>query len=160
MLSSYHLLCLLRQAAGEVAVLEEFPEATIVRPAVCFGAEDKFLSRLAQLHRLPLMIPLPNGGDTIKHPVWGLDVAQGIINSLFEPHALGQVYEFVGPKQYTVRQLVEYVNETIRKPRTVVGFPSVATPAFTIAARISGLARIKRMPSTAELYTVRPSPSL
>ena len=84
------------QARGEKAVLEEFPEATIIRPAVCFGLEDKFLNRLAQLHRLPLFIPLPNGGNTIKHPVFGLDVAQGIINTISDPQAVGRTYEFYG----------------------------------------------------------------
>ena len=35
------------QARGETAVREEFPEATIVRPATCFGHEDHFLNYYA-----------------------------------------------------------------------------------------------------------------
>lgn len=35
------------QARGEMAVREEFPEATIVRPATCFGHEDHFLNYYA-----------------------------------------------------------------------------------------------------------------
>lgn len=141
------------KAAGEAAVLEEFPEATIVRPAVLFGAEDRFLNRLGNLNRFPFFIPLPNGGETIKQPVWGLDVAQGIVNSLDDPHAMGQVYECVGPRQYTTRELVEYVNEAIRKPRMVVGYPEIANPGFLLAARMVGIARLKSLPRVAELET-------
>jgi hypothetical protein len=30
----------------------------------------QFLNRLAQLHKMPFFIPLPNDGATIKHPVY------------------------------------------------------------------------------------------
>ena len=35
------------QARGETAVRQEFPEATIVRPATFFGHEDHFLNYYA-----------------------------------------------------------------------------------------------------------------
>lgn len=35
------------QAEGEMAVREEFPEATILRPGPVFGQEDSFIVRLA-----------------------------------------------------------------------------------------------------------------
>ena len=35
------------QAEGEKVARQLFPETTIVRPALCFGFEDKLLHRLA-----------------------------------------------------------------------------------------------------------------
>ena len=40
-------LFFLWQARGEVAVRQEFPEATILRPATFFGHEDRFLNYYA-----------------------------------------------------------------------------------------------------------------
>lgn len=51
-----------RQAQGEAAVKEEFPEATIVRPAKLFGNEDRLLQWMAEFGfkfgRLPLVSAL------------------------------------------------------------------------------------------------------
>ena len=40
------------KAAGETAVREAFPEATIVRPTDIYGAEDRFLNRFGIMVRL------------------------------------------------------------------------------------------------------------
>ena len=45
------------QARGEAAVREEFPDATILRPATCFGHEDHFLNYYACKLRIKLNIP-------------------------------------------------------------------------------------------------------
>ncbi|MEM8755967.1 MAG: SDR family NAD(P)-dependent oxidoreductase, partial [Pseudomonadota bacterium] len=51
------------KAAGEAAVLEAFPEATILRPSIVFGVEDQFFNRFAAMARLSPVVPMV-GADT------------------------------------------------------------------------------------------------
>lgn len=65
------------QYDGETAVRSEVPGATIFRPAVMTGVEDRFFNAYAQLVKKLPFIPLVDGGETRLQPVWVRDVAQG-----------------------------------------------------------------------------------
>ncbi|KAK2188253.1 hypothetical protein NP493_138g01010 [Ridgeia piscesae] len=101
---------------GELAVREEFPEATILKPADIFGSEDRFIHYYASRWRRAYgTIPLWKGGrQTIKSPVFCSNVAEGIINAIYEPESVGQTYECVGPSRYYLRDLVEYMYRVMR----------------------------------------------
>ena len=43
----------------------------------------------------------PQGEMTIKQPIFRSDLATGIMNSLYDPSAMGQIYEAVGPDRMT-----------------------------------------------------------
>eukprot|EP00795_Rhopilema_esculentum_P011407 gene11407-21605_t len=104
-------------AQGERAVKQEFPEATILRPAECYGHEDKFLNMYAYLRNLPFGQPLiDNGMETKKRPVLVADVAQAIVNAALDESAAGKTYELYGPEEYYLHDIVEYVYKIIRKP--------------------------------------------
>ena len=137
---------------GEVAVREEFPSATIIRPANLFGADDRFIARIADALAVPGPFPLPNMGTAIKTPVYAGDVAQGIVATLSEPEAVGATYELVGPREYTMAQLVEYVGETTRKPAWTVPVPDLAQPVLEVAASIAEMPRLKVLPNKEELF--------
>lgn len=83
---------------GELAVREEFPQATIIRPSDVYGAEDRFLRMYAHNWRHQLRgVPLwKNGTETIKQPVFVSDVAQAIVNAAKDPDTAGQIYQAVG----------------------------------------------------------------
>lgn len=67
------------KAAGEDAVREVAPGATIVRPADMYGAEDRFLNTFARMHQsLPRTI-LVDGGVARCQPVFVMDVAEAIV---------------------------------------------------------------------------------
>lgn len=58
------------KAAGEKAVLQEFPNATILRPSYMFGSEDNFLNTLATVARSLHVMPLLSGGTARMQPVY------------------------------------------------------------------------------------------
>lgn len=150
------------KALGEEAVLAEFPEATIIRPGIMFGAEDNFIRRLADLAAMPGPFPLPNEGAAVKQPVYVGDVAQAIINSIDDPDAKGATYELVGPREYTMAELMKYIGDTTRKPVSTIpvpgddfmGLPTFGLPmaGLKIGMKIMGFARLGMLPNEEELY--------
>lgn len=83
---------------GELAVRDEFPEATIIRPADIYGSEDRFLRYYAHVWRRQFRsMPLWYKGErTVKQPVYVTDVAQAIVNCAKDPDTAGKVYQAVG----------------------------------------------------------------
>lgn len=83
---------------GEIAVREEFPEATIFRPADIFGHTDRFSSRFADVYRRQFYkLPLWKMGRGIfKQPVFVQDVAQGIANAITDEDSVGKTYDCLG----------------------------------------------------------------
>jgi uncharacterized protein YbjT (DUF2867 family) len=67
------------KAEGEIALREEFPQATLIKPSLVFGPEDQFFNKFAGLARLLPFLPLIGGGHTKFQPVFAGDVADAIV---------------------------------------------------------------------------------
>ncbi|XP_015901149.1 NADH dehydrogenase [ubiquinone] 1 alpha subcomplex subunit 9, mitochondrial [Ziziphus jujuba] len=114
------------KAAAEKSVMEEIPEATILRPAVMIGTEDRILNRWAQFAKKYSFMPLVGDGSTKIQPVYVVDVAAAIMAALKDDGtSMGKVYELGGPEIFTVHELAEIMYDVIREwPRYVkVPFP-------------------------------------
>ena len=105
---------------------------TLLRPSVIFGAEDRFLNTFAALQALAPVIPLA-GSHARFQPVWVDDVAAAIAACLDRPESIGKTYELVGPKVYTLSELVRLAGRWSGHER-----PQIALPEF--AARLQALA--------------------
>jgi uncharacterized protein YbjT (DUF2867 family) len=112
------------KAAGEAAVLAAFPAATIVRPSLVFGQEDRLFNRFAALARVAPILPLIGGGQTRFQPVFVGDVADAVVATLDRLEAEGKVYELGGPEILTFRQLMELLLVEIRRQRLLVPVPA------------------------------------
>ncbi len=93
---------------------------TIFQPSVVFGEHDKFLNMFARLVRLFLVIPL-GSPDARFQPVWVEDVARAIVRSLAMAETAGKTYPLVGPRVYTLRELLELVIALSGKWRLLIG---------------------------------------
>ncbi len=108
---------------GENAVLVNFLSATILRPSVVFGAEDKFLNRFAKLAQLSPALPLIGGGKTKFQPVFVGDIAEAVLAVLNKPEALGKIYQLGGQRVYTFKEIMQFILSTIDKKRCLISIP-------------------------------------
>ncbi|KAL7418564.1 Protein-lysine N-methyltransferase efm5 [Cryptotrichosporon argae] len=99
--------------AGERAVREAFPEATIVRPGPLFGGEDWLLNAAAQW---PILFKL-NHGQTKILPVHVLDVAEALSLMLTAPvTSVASTFALPGPAVHTYQSILELISAMTLKP--------------------------------------------
>jgi uncharacterized protein YbjT (DUF2867 family) len=110
------------KAAGETAVRTAFPEATIFRPSVVFGDGDSFLTMFARLLKYAPIVPLASP-DARFQPVWVGNVADAVVEALVRPESAGRTFELCGPREYSLRELVEFTGRVTGRRRLVVGLP-------------------------------------
>jgi uncharacterized protein YbjT (DUF2867 family) len=108
---------------GEAAVLEEFPDAIILRPSIVFGPEDQFFNRFAAMARISPFLPLIGGGKTRFQPVFVGDVAAAIAGCLAGAGKPGTVYELGGPEVLTFRELLNLTQEWSDRARAYLPLP-------------------------------------
>jgi NADH dehydrogenase len=110
------------KTAGEKAVLTHFPNATIIRPSVVFGADDNFFNKFAAMAKSFRMLPVICG-DTKFQPVFVGDVADAIVSIISDETTAGKIYELGGPKAYSFRELLELVNKVTEQNVPLITIP-------------------------------------
>lgn len=111
------------KARGEQVVLgAEGLAVTVFRPSVVFGPEDRFLNTFACLARYLPVLALACPQARFQ-PVYVGDVARALAEALDEPEAHGKRYDLCGPREYTLKALVEYACAATGRHRLVLGLP-------------------------------------
>jgi NADH dehydrogenase len=111
------------KAMGEQAALAATDLAvTAFRPSVIFGPEDAFLNTFAALARAFPVLPIACPRARFQ-PVYVADVAHVMSRALDELSTHGKTYELCGPRQYTLKELVELVCQITGRHRAVIGLP-------------------------------------
>jgi len=108
---------------GERAVLEEFPDAVILRPSIVFGPEDEFFNRFGALAAMSPFLPLIGGGRTKFQPVFVGDLAAAVAAALEGAGKPGVVYEIGGPEVFSFRQLLDKTMEWTDRKRGFLRLP-------------------------------------
>ena len=100
-------------AAGELAV-------SVFRPSVIFGHDDSFFNRFAELLAAAPLFPLACPEARFA-PVYIGDVVAAFVDSIDDKRTFGEAYDLCGPREYTLRELVEYTAEVQGLRRRVLG---------------------------------------
>lgn len=125
------------KAAGENAVREAFPAVTIFRPSVVFGDGDSFLALFARLLKYAPIMPLASPEARFQ-PVWVGNVADAIVEALLRPEAEGKTFELCGPREYSLRELVQLTARLTHRRRWVVGLSPALSWAQAYALEMVG----------------------
>ncbi len=113
-------------------------EATSFRPSVIFGRDDHFTNRFADLLRKAPVLPLACA-DSRFAPVFVEDVVQAFVRSLDRPAAIGQRYDLCGPREYTLREIVEYLARVTERKRIIIGLgPALSKLQAAILQHVPG----------------------
>ncbi|TYJ54283.1 hypothetical protein B9479_005042 [Cryptococcus floricola] len=117
--------------AGERAVRDAFPEATIVRPSQMFGHEDWLLNQIA---RYPIFSKL-NGGQTRLFPAHVIDVAEALNRMLNAPvTSTASTFALPGPELYTWAELERLVSTLVLQPASTA--PTLPKPVALLLANL------------------------
>lgn len=111
------------KAEGEAGMLEEFPDAIILRPSIVFGPEDAFFNRFAALAGMSPFLPLIGGGKTRFQPVFVGDLAAAIAAAAAGQGTPGRIYEIGGPEVLTFRQLLDKTQTWTDRRRVYLPLP-------------------------------------
>ncbi|KAI8970396.1 hypothetical protein BDF20DRAFT_891006 [Mycotypha africana] len=109
------------KALGERAVKEVIPDATIVRPGIMWGHEDRFLNRIGTGDGWEFYT---NEGNTKIRPVSAVDVAHGLEVIFTAESSMGKTYEFYGPKEYKVKEIFDLARDITMKPLPIRHIPN------------------------------------
>ena len=122
------------RAQGENELKSIIPndKLTIIRPSIIFGENDHFFFRFAKLSNLTPFLPLPGGGRTKFQPVFVKDIAISIEKIISNVSYQGKVYELGGPKIFSWKELMQFLNKNLLIPRLLISIPFqlLSMPAF------------------------------
>ncbi|MEP9359102.1 NAD-dependent epimerase/dehydratase family protein [Sphingomonas sp. KR3-1] len=123
------------KAAGEAAVRQAFPAATILRPSFVFGREDQFTNRFAALVGAGPVVPVVRA-EVRFQPVYVVDVAKAVVAALADPEAhAGKAYALAGPDTLTMAGLFQWLAAaTGHKP----AFAELPDPIGALIAALPG----------------------
>jgi uncharacterized protein YbjT (DUF2867 family) len=122
------------KSANEKAVMDSGLSYAILRPTVLFGKEDVLINNIAWLLRYLPFFGLPGDGSYRLSPVYVDDLAKLAVEAVYKKE--NYIWDTVGPDEFTFRELVELIGQTVNKQRPLLALP----PRLALlAAQLLGL---------------------
>jgi uncharacterized protein YbjT (DUF2867 family) len=119
---------------------------TIFRPSLVFGVGDDFFGHvLKNLVSQAPIVPQIGDGMFLFRPIWVGDVAQCFVQALTNPATSAQIFDLVGPKEYTFKELSALMQTVlgIKKPVVPVPLPimDIMVPLMNIVPAIAPITK-------------------
>jgi uncharacterized protein YbjT (DUF2867 family) len=109
---------------GEMAVRAAFPAATILRPSLLFGREDRFVNRFAAMVANAPVVPVLRAGTRFQ-PVYVADVAQAAVVALGNADVQGRMFELGGPDIMSMGDLIRWIARAIGRDPMILELPDL-----------------------------------
>ena len=113
----------LTKIAGEMAVCDAVPGASILRPGLIIGPEDGFFQRFGRMSMISPFLPVVAGGRTKFQPVLVTDVAEAIFAAATRSDVAGKTYEIAGDRIYSMRELMALLLRLTGRRNLVISIP-------------------------------------
>jgi NADH dehydrogenase len=108
---------------GEEAVRNAFKQATILRPSVLFGPDDRFVNLFAGLIEALPVLPVFGAAAQLQ-PLFVDDAAKALAEALADPDSHGgKTYELAGPEPIAMGRLNRMIAEAQGRKRLFVELP-------------------------------------
>ncbi len=101
-------------------------DSTIFQPSVIFGEGDAFFNRFASLLSFTPILPIACPQARLQ-PVWVGDVVKAMTIALEDSETVGRTLILVGPREYSLKELVEWTARTAGLKRRIIGLPNTAS---------------------------------
>ena len=108
---------------AEQEVIRSGVPYTIIRFSFAFGDGDEFINRLAALVKLSPIVPVIGNGRNLLQPIAVEDVARCLALACETEEAIGKTIEVGGPDQYTYRETLDLVAETLGAKTVKINVP-------------------------------------
>lgn len=108
---------------AENLVIENLPNAVVIRPSVILGNNDQFLSNLLPIFKMSFFIPLFGDGSKKFQPVLIDDVVEFVSKTIEESNNNKQLFELAGPDIFTYKEFYNLIANAMNKKRVLVPTP-------------------------------------
>jgi len=124
--ASEHSACTLMRYKWEAEqVVKEAPFYwTIFRPSYFYDENFPFLDILMPVLKLRPFIPVPGAGLSEIEPICVDDVANQIVQSLYNRNAVSKVYQLGGPVTYTMIEFIDLVKHYMKIKTPLMHVPT------------------------------------
>ena len=107
---------------GEKLLAENFKSSVILRPGICVGPGDRFLTRFASIANISPILPIIGNGKQKLSIIYVHDVCKAIVKALELNNSEPKIFE-LGNEIYTFKELMEILLKEIKKKRLLLNIP-------------------------------------